>query len=949
MAIPVQEALSRLFKSEIGAAHYDLIKYHRENELADQDVVTEESRRLLGRLSNRIPLLDEILEKSEDFRVVNTANLVNGFVNTIRMATLELENGNLQETIRRIGRIHNFTTQIIRQLQASTTQAPVTNTTCDPAKEFDCGIGSLRCIPAEWQCDNIADCDNGKDELGCTYAHHCGNSFLLCKNTRCVAGEFKCDGEDDCGDGSDEQHCEYNTRRLRSGRPAPPPLPNTFVGHNGPECFPPRLRCRSGQCIQADLICDGQADCSGGDDEVNCTRGPIKEECRHGYALCFSGDVCIPNNFFCDGDIDCEDGSDELNCDINVPSEEQFLSGQADHMHACSAAGKFACETKGTEITVCIPMNATCNGIKECPLGDDESRQCSECARKRCDHTCMNTPHGARCICQEGYKLSYDGVSCEDEDECATHGHICQHFCEDRLGPFICKCANGYQLQEDGHSCKYEATSTSEGYLFISLGGEIRQMPLADFSDGSNYAPVQKYAGHGNIKSVDFMHRNNKLFMAISDEQGEPTGELAMSENGLLRVLRENVIGVGNIAVDWIGGNLFFTQKSPSPSVGISVCSMNGLFCRRIIEGKVHGQTYRGLVVHPMRGLIIWIDSYQKSHRIMMANMDGSQVRILLDNKLESPTALAIDYVRTLKVQEITHHHSSPHIIHTFNRFPYGLAVNHSLYQTGPSTNPCLELECPWLCILVPKNDQITAAKCVCPDGYTHSILDNTCIPPTTIDEEKKLEKLSHVGAALMAENCKAGVACLNGGSCRELQNEHGRTHRILCDCEQPYDGQFCERLNPEMLAAMEEEDTFAGLIALLLISLLILVVVGCVAFFWFAQRELTNEVISTARVHVDNMARKAEDAAAPLVDKLRKVTDMQRSTSPREGCHSATNVNFVTDETTAEKRVRMQTSPSSYGNPLYDEIPDVPSGFTISTSAPFAGIIRFEDDNSLL
>ncbi|KAF1768820.1 hypothetical protein GCK72_000633 [Caenorhabditis remanei] len=743
-------------------------------------VVTEESRRLLGRMSNRIPLIDEILEKSEDFRVVNTANLVNGFVNTIRMATLEQENGNLQETILRIGRIHN--------------------------------PGAL--------------------------------------------------------------------------------ISNGYINF---------------------LVFQ-------------------KEECRHGYALCFSGDVCIPNNFFCDGDID---------------------------------SGKFACETKGTEITVCIPMNATCNGIKECPLGDDESRQCSECARKRCDHTCMNTPHGARCICQEGYKLSYDGVSCEDEDECATHGHICQHFCEDRLGPFICKCANGYQLQEDGHSCKYEATSTSEGYLFISLGGEIRQMPLADFSDGSNYAPVQKYAGHGNIKSVDFMHRNNKLFMAISDEQGEPTGELAMSENGLLRVLRENVIGVGNIAVDWIGGNLFFTQKSPSPSVGISVCSMNGLFCRRIIEGKVHGQTYRGLVVHPMRGLIIWIDSYQKSHRIMMANMDGSQDIYYGDVERRLIERVNIDTKdRRVVISSGVHHPfdmsyfngylywfdwGSPHIIHTFNRFPYGLAVNHSLYQTGPSTNPCLELECPWLCILVPKNNQITAAKCVCPDGYTHSIFDNTCIPPTTIHEEKKLEKLSHVGAALMAEYCEAGVACLNGGSCRELQNEHGRTHRIVCDCEQPYDGQFCERLNPEMLAAMEEEDTFAGLIALLLISLLILVVVGCVAFFWFAQRELTNEVISTARVHVDNMARKAEDAAAPLVDKLRKVTDMQRSTSPREGCHSATNVNFVTDETTAEKRVRMQTSPSSYGNPLYDEIPDVPSGFTISTSAPFAGIIRFEDDNSLL
>uniref|UniRef100_A0A8R1DI91 Uncharacterized protein n=1 Tax=Caenorhabditis japonica TaxID=281687 RepID=A0A8R1DI91_CAEJA len=886
------------------------------------------------------------------------------------LADLRLS-GSAQSTIENIleGRIGMNTSQFIAAAglddeSSEENSSQANSTSCDPKNHLRCESG--KCIPAEWQCDNIADCETGEDESACTYAHFCPNTFMLCKNGLCIAGEFKCDGEDDCGDASDEMHCEQ-----KNGN-----------GTERGDCPYPQMRCRSGQCIQSDLICDGYADCSAGEDEVNCNNlrnlldGEVKE-CHRGNSKCSNG-MCIPNAFFCDGEPDCEDESDEENCEKNAPSEEDFLSGQAAHLHSCSAAGQFSCESSQRgELAVCIPMNATCNGFKDCPAGDDESGRCSECLKTRCDHSCMNTPFGARCICEDGYKLAEDGLSCEDEDECAAHGHVCQHFCEDRIGSFVCKCAFGYELDTDGHSCKYEKPISSEGYLFVSLGGEIRQMPLADYHEGLNYAPIQKYNGHGLIRSIDFMRKSQKMFVAIS-ENGDH-GELAVSDNGVIRVLRENVIGIQNIAVDWIGENIFFTQKSPAPHPGITVCSMNGMFCRWIIQGKPKGQFYRGLAVHPMRGMLVWIDIFQASKRILTSNMDGDNVRVLVDNKLEVPSALAIDYIRhdvyfgdvdrqlierinidtkdrkvvvsngvhhpfdmayfngflywsdwgseTLKVQEMTHHHSTPHTIHSFNRFPYGVSVNHSLYQSDTLSNPCLEEEdfkCPWLCVIVPSPNtyRSIAAKCICPDGYTHSIFENNCIPPTTIEEMQQVEKLSHIGSALMTEYCEAGIACWNGGSCREVANEHGRTERIACDCQEPYDGQFCERLNAEKMLSMEEQSA-RGLFILLFFSFLILLVVGCIAYVWIADQELANEVITTARVHVDDMARKA----GPIVEKLR---------SARKGSPSVANVNFLADETVVESRLRFDAPPDSYQNPVFYD------------SAQFAGVVRFEDGSEL-
>lgn len=138
--------------------------------------------------------------------------------------------------------------------------------TCDSVNDFTCNNG--RCIRRDWKCDQVDDCDDNSDEVGCRkyqsmnipplyiytlkqvlgcimkclkhFFHFqglrlrclnpllklilclwpiappapvsCPSDHFTCQNKLCKPQSFRCDGEDDCGDGSDEQHCCKYTR-----------------------------------------------------------------------------------------------------------------------------------------------------------------------------------------------------------------------------------------------------------------------------------------------------------------------------------------------------------------------------------------------------------------------------------------------------------------------------------------------------------------------------------------------------------------------------------------------------------------------------------------------------------------------------------------------------------------------------------------------------------------
>lgn len=85
-----------------------------------------------------------------------------------------------------------------------------------------------------------------------------------CDNGRCIPKTWFCDNVDDCGDGSDE-------RTGCSEWLDPSVFSLIMFAHTAKLCTAEEFRCPSGKCILNDYVCDGEDDCGGMEDEVNCT------------------------------------------------------------------------------------------------------------------------------------------------------------------------------------------------------------------------------------------------------------------------------------------------------------------------------------------------------------------------------------------------------------------------------------------------------------------------------------------------------------------------------------------------------------------------------------------------------------------------------------------------------------------------------------------------------
>ncbi|CAB1328475.1 unnamed protein product, partial [Coregonus sp. 'balchen'] len=653
---------------------------------------------------------------------------------------------------------------------------------CDNHTQFDCRT-NYRCVPQWSVCNGHNDCRDNSDEQSCEEVTCDPLGDFRCDNHQCVPLRWRCDGDNDCGDGSDERACsprecsesEFRCDNLHC-------IPDRWVCDHDNDCednsderdcelrtcHPGYFQCGSGHCIADRFKCDGNPDCLDYTDETSCpTRYPNGTYCPPFLFEC-RNHVCVQPYWKCDGDNDCGDHSDEeLHLCLDIPCDPPF---------------RFRCDNNR-----CIYSHELCNSVDDCGDGTDEKEEhCQTPTHGPCsadEYKCSN----GQCI-----PLQY---ACDDYDDCGDHSdelgcnvgsgrscseNICEHNCTDLTdGGFLCSCRPGYKpSQTDRNTCE----DVNECEVYGTCPQECKN------SKGS----YECFCAQG--------FRSRAYMTTFNDNGNNPVKELDLN----LRY----VANPDGIAVDWIGGHIYWTDAGTNR---IEVAKLDGRYRKWLIHNDLDQPA--AIVLNPALG------------------------QVLLDEDLGWPTGLTLDY---LNGDRIYWYIGNPYSLDVFEGHVYWttkergevwkadkfgkedkvkvLTINPWLTQVRiyqehrynrSVPNPCKDM-CSHLCLIRPGG-----YTCTCPQGSSLvGFNPNEC--------DAAIE-----APVLMPLACR----CMNGGTC--YTDEGGLPK---CKCPYGYAGSYCEM--------GKSSGAPAGAAVAALLAVIVIIITGALAVAVFLNYKRTGSLI---------------------------------------------------------------------------------------------------------
>lgn len=276
--------------------------------------------------------------------------------------------------------------------------------------------------------------------------------------------------------------------------------------------------------------------------------------------------------------------------------------------------------------------------------------------------------------------------------------------------------------------------------------------------------------------------------------------------------------------MDWISGNLYWSEvdQTVAPPHGrIRMSKSDGRYRRSIVTKNLEQPT--SVVVDPERGELVWADAGNQP-KIEIAWMDGDRRKLLVAERIASPSALTIDYAmeHTLYWSDIKldiieainlagtnrrivlrmgtplkyplaldvfennlywvnkqtgelirqdkFGRGVPHTIIKNLASPGGLKVYHQLRYNTSLRDPCHNDQCSHLCVTIPGGH-----RCLCSDN-----LD-------PLDQMRDYNE-RHCDATNERPLPAPRICrCQHGGRCQEEDD------KVACNCREEYHGEFCE------------------------------------------------------------------------------------------------------------------------------------------------------------
>ncbi|RWS16465.1 low-density lipoprotein receptor-related protein 2-like protein [Dinothrombium tinctorium] len=220
-----------------------------------------------------------------------------------------------------------------------------------------------------------------------------------------------------------------------------------------------------------------------------------------------------------------------------------------------------------------------------------------------------------------------------DNHPCRSGNGGCQHLCIPMSnGQRKCLCSTGFKAEGETNCQIYKS------FAVVSSLTALRGFSLEDHAEA-----MQPISGGGhNILHVDVQVAKSYIFW-VEYNPGDVNGIFSIKPDGSDKkhIIAEGIgsNGIRGIAVDWIAGNLYFTNVFPHETY-IEVSWLDGR--NRKVLVKTTTDAPRELAVNPIKRYLYWID-YGQFPKIEKAFLDGTNRTPIVVSGISNPRDLTID------------------------------------------------------------------------------------------------------------------------------------------------------------------------------------------------------------------------------------------------------------------------------------------------------------------